>query len=410
MKDFFPGYSRKNETEIKNIWQNGIIMFDTNVLLNLYRYSKSTRETIVNLIGKFKSQIWLPHQAALEYNKNRYEVIADQEKTYKEFTEKIIQIQRDLQTTSKPPFLSEKVHEELNNVFGKVNSEVKESIKKYCDYLKNDPIYQELSELFENRITDSFNEKQLTEIFKEGEKRFKDKVPPGYEDEKNKTGNRKYGDLVLWKQVIAKAKELGKPVLLITDERKNDWWWKIKDGRNMGPRHELVSEIKNEAKVDFHMYSSERFLSYGQTFLEEHINENALKEIQAMRNAEIEIENLIRLKQKQDMKNERNFALREKLSYLKDQKNKYEIILNRLKESKQQQNDLASNTQDNLETQEYIHSLNIQKAKLHQEMELLREKIQYDLDFDNTEDDLQNREIINYSKFLKYKDHIKDKI
>ncbi len=129
-----------------------------------------------------------------------------------------------------------------------------------------------------------------------------------------------------------------------------------------------------------------------------------------MRNAEIEIENLIRLKQKQDMKNERNFALREKLSYLKDQKNKYEIILNRLKESKQQQNDLASNTQDNLETQEYIHSLNIQKAKLHQEMELLREKIQYDLDFDNTEDDLQNREIINYSKFLKYKDHIKDKI
>ncbi len=259
MIDFFPGYIRKNETEIKNIFQNGIIMFDTNVLLNLYRYSKSTRETIVNLIGKFKSQIWLPHQAALEYNKNRYEVIADQEKTYKEFTEKIIQIQRDLQTTSKPPFLSEKVHEELNNVFGKVNSEVKESIKKYCDYLKNDPIYQELSELFENRITDSFNEKQLTEIFKEGEKRFKDKVPPGYEDEKNKTGNRKYGDLVLWKQVIAKAKELGKPVLLITDERKNDRWWKIKDGRNMGPRPEFFSDIKTYAKVVFLLYSSFSF-------------------------------------------------------------------------------------------------------------------------------------------------------
>ena len=267
MKDFFPGYSRKSEAEIKNIWQNGIIMFDTNVLLNLYRYSKSTRETIVSLIAKFKDQIWLPHQAALEYNKNRYEVIADQEKTYKEFIEKIIQIQKDLQTTSKPPFLSEKVHKELNKVFEKVNSEVEESIGKYCDYLKDDPIYTELGELFEGRITDEFDEEQLSKIYEEGEDRFKNKVPPGYEDEKNKSGNRKFGDLVLWKQVIAKAKELSKPVLLVTDERKNDWWWKIKDGRNMGPRHELVSEIKNEAQVDFHMYSSERFLSYGQTFL-----------------------------------------------------------------------------------------------------------------------------------------------
>jgi gliding motility-associated-like protein len=34
MKDFFPGYSRKSEVEINKIWQNGKIMFDTNVLLN----------------------------------------------------------------------------------------------------------------------------------------------------------------------------------------------------------------------------------------------------------------------------------------------------------------------------------------------------------------------------------------
>lgn len=110
MKDTFLGYSRKTENEIKKIWLNGIIVFDTNVLLNLYRYSKATRETFVDLIKKFKDKIWLPHQAALEYNKNRYEVISDQEKAYKEFIQKVVQIQKDLQSTSKPPFLSESVH------------------------------------------------------------------------------------------------------------------------------------------------------------------------------------------------------------------------------------------------------------------------------------------------------------
>ncbi|RSK38132.1 PIN domain-containing protein [Mangrovimonas spongiae] len=405
MKDFFPGYSRKSEAEIKNIWQNGIILFDTNVLLNLYRYSKSTRETIVNLIGKFKDQIWLPHQAALEYNKNRYEVIADQEKTYKEFTEKIIQIQKDLQTTSKPPFLSEKVHSELNEVFEKVNSEVEDSITKYCDYLKEDPIYKDLGSLFENRITEAFEEKELSKIYEEGEERFKNKVPPGYEDEKNKSGNRKYGDLVLWKQVMAKAKELGKPVLLVTDERKTDWWWKIKDGRNMGPRHELVAEIRKEANVDFHMYSSERFLSYGQTFLEEQINEKALKEIQAMKKAEME--HIRMLKRRQEREKERNLAIHDQLSFIR---HRYETLSERLKEIEQQQEDLMIDAQDNMEVQEYIHNLSIHKAELEQEMEHLREQlINHDrIEFDRSDKDIRRRKVLDYEKFLEYKKRRKE--
>ncbi len=92
MKELFPGYYRKTEDDIKRIWEHGIIMFDTNVLLNLYRYSESTQNTILELIMRFSNQIYLPHQAALEYNRNRYEVIAEQEKAYNEFLEKISQI------------------------------------------------------------------------------------------------------------------------------------------------------------------------------------------------------------------------------------------------------------------------------------------------------------------------------
>ena len=119
MKELFPGYCKKSESEIKEIWKHGIISFDANVLLNLYRYSDSTRDTILALIQKFPSQIFLPHQAALEYNRNRYEVISDQEKAYGEFLDKISQIQKDLQSSNKPPFLSSNIDKELNSIFEK---------------------------------------------------------------------------------------------------------------------------------------------------------------------------------------------------------------------------------------------------------------------------------------------------
>ena len=279
MKKYFPGFIKKSEKEIKDLWKNGMLCFDANILLNLYRYSESTQEEILNLIEKFQEIIWLPNQSALEYNRNRYEVIATQEKTYKEFTSKINQIENDLKSSSKPPFLSKKIHQALKKVFSDVNKEVADSINKYSGFLQEDKIYDRISEIFSGKISEPFSQEELDEIYSEGKKRYELKKPPGYEDEKNKNGIRKFGDLVLWKQIINKAKEIKRPMILITDERKGDWWWKIKDGRNMGPRQELIEEMRMEAKVDFHMYSSERFLSFGFEYIEEQINDKTLKEI-----------------------------------------------------------------------------------------------------------------------------------
>jgi rubrerythrin len=371
MKNTFPGYCKKSDNEIKKIWENGIILFDTNVLLNLYRYSDSTRDTILDLISKFSKQIYLPHQAGLEYNRNRYEVIAEQEKAYKEFLDKITQIQKDLQSTNKPPFLSTKIDKNLNSVFEDVSAEVQESIQKYCDYLKDDPIYNKISELFENRITEPFTIENLDKVYKEGEERYKMKIPPGFEDEKTKDGIRKFGDLILWKQVIEKAKELKKDVILITDERKIDWWWKIKDGRNMGPRQELVEEIKNQANVDFHMYSSERFLSYGQSFLKEQINQQALQEIQAMKKAEME--EIKRLRYREFKNSEIEIKLKDEITYLRskiESINEQKFVLNKRTES------LFKESIENPEIQEYIHNISIHEAELEEHKNELNSRIE----------------------------------
>jgi hypothetical protein len=374
MKDTFPGYRKKTDNEIKSLWKKGTICFDANVLLNLYRYSNSTRNAIVELIRKFEKNIWLPHQAALEYNRNRYEVIAAQEKAYKEFIDKISQIERDLQSTSKPPFLSEKVHLSLKKVFKDVNKEVDDSIKKYCDLLKSDPIYDDLTKIFENKISKPFDDENLKNIYKEGETRFEEKIPPGYEDEKNKKGDRKYGDLVLWKQIIEKAKETKKPIIFITDERKTDWWWKIKDGRNMGPRQELVEELMLEAKVEFHMYSSERFLSYGLSFLEEQIDRKALAEIQEMKRNEIEKLRRIKEIERRRFQESRSFE-REVSEEVNDYRERLKQIDEQIMGLRHHRHQLEFDSEENPEAHEFSESLRMQQRELSNEKKHLRNRI-----------------------------------
>ncbi len=378
MKDIFPGYSKKSDSEIKKIWDNGIICFDANVLLNLYRYSNDTRKALLDLVKKFSSQICLPHQSALEYNRNRYEVIADQEKAYKEFISKISQIESDLQSTSKPPFLSNKLHASLKKVFKEVNTEVENSIKKYCDFLQDDTIYSDLTSIFGNKITSEFSEEDLQKIYDEGEKRFDKKIPPGFEDEKTKQGNRKYGDLVLWKQIIAKAKKEKKPIILITDERKKDWWWKIKDGRNMGPRQELVEEMKKEANVDFHMYSSERFLSYGLDHLKERVNRKALEEIKEIKRAEIEEIERIKKRQYNEFikrKEEKANRDRERNNYLD---HKINVTQHKIDRHKHRLRMLEDQPFDKTNNEEELVHLSIDLKRLEERLEDLLKKRDYD--------------------------------
>jgi len=75
-----------------------------------------------------------------------------------------------------------------------------------------------------------------------------------------------FGDLLLWKQLLAEARD--RPicsVVFVTDDVKEDWWW-LADSegtKKIGARPELVEEIMREARVKyFKMYTSERFLAY----------------------------------------------------------------------------------------------------------------------------------------------------
>jgi hypothetical protein len=283
MKDKFIGYRKKSSSEIKKIWNDGFITFDANVLLNLYRYSETTRKEILRLIEKFNKKIFLTHQSCLEFHRNRFEVISEQENIYKDFIVSIIKIEDDLNSKSKHPFLSDKLQNKLNKVLNEVKKETKGNEKYYCDLILGDEIYNEIDKLFKGKVEEDYTPDELNSIIEEGKKRFNEKIPPGFEDEKDKSGIRAYGDLILWKQIIDNAKRNNKPIILVTDEKKKDWWWKLKNGKTIGPRQELVEEIKKEANVAFHLYSTEKFIEYGLDYLNEKSNPKVVEEIKELR-------------------------------------------------------------------------------------------------------------------------------
>lgn len=259
MKELFRGYYKLTDEEISSLWSDGFVSFDTNVLLNIYRYSEETRNELFGIIEKFSKQIWLPYHVAYEFHKNRVTVIADQinvyENTIKQFAELETQIIKNL----KAPHLS-------NDILKNFEATIKEALadlenkKKFCkDLLYNDHILEKISALFNSKVGQPFSDEEIKEIEKEGDERFKKKVPPGFKDS-DKSENR-FGDLIIWKELIQKATSEQRPFLFIIDDVKDDWWLNVM-GQKVAPRYELRQELFIKAKQLFHLYTTDRFIEF----------------------------------------------------------------------------------------------------------------------------------------------------
>jgi hypothetical protein len=80
----FFGFYYPTPDQFQELWDKALFALDANVLLNLYRYPKSASSDLLGALGKVKDRLWLPHQAALEYQINRLAVISEQISKYED--------------------------------------------------------------------------------------------------------------------------------------------------------------------------------------------------------------------------------------------------------------------------------------------------------------------------------------
>jgi len=299
MRKQLPGYYRPTQEEFDNLWENGLIILDTNVLLNLYRFSKTTSNELLETIRRYADKLWLPHQVAKEYQKNRINVISEQKEGYNDLVTSLIKYENAISTKfseySRHPFIEvKKLQKPIQKSFFDVKTELQNLEKSHPDFISDDPIWDELTRLYDGKTGEEYSEARLQEIYNEGKKRYELKIPPGYEDkEKSKNNdNEHFGDLILWYQIIDEAKSSNKPIIFVTDEKKDDWWYK-QNGQTIGPKPELVEEIQKKSHVSFYMYNSDRFLRFAQEKLKQTVNQEALSELREIR-SEDEIAEVMR--------------------------------------------------------------------------------------------------------------------
>ncbi|TAJ47313.1 MAG: hypothetical protein EPO52_12500 [Herbiconiux sp.] len=231
MRELFPGYNGHDEADLQKMWESALIVVDTNVLLDLYAQTPKTRSAMVNLLLSQKERMWIPHQVALEFQRNK-----DGKR------ESATASHRSLGNTIKQQRANtKKAIEDLKRF--NVNLDVEKRLASYFraagalaqavtdakgdfeqDTSRGDPVLKVVEELFPvERIGPAFKETQLSKHRKLGLERYAAQVPPGWADLDSKTGDRVFGDYFLWVQTMRYAMKTKQDVILVTNEQKADW-------------------------------------------------------------------------------------------------------------------------------------------------------------------------------------------
>lgn len=277
MREMFPGFYYEYPTgeELANLWQKAVFVFDANMLLNVYRYSPEAVNRYFEILVRLKNQIWVPYQAVYEYHQNRKEAIHKQNKKYNDISNDLENISRKLRALLgndrnkhiiDPQVLINKILDEIETSKSAVKEKKKQD-KTISNILKNDTYRGRLEELFRNKVGKPYLKNELQVIYQQAEQRFALEIPPGWMDEATKDDVKKYGDVVLWFQIIDYVRYQQKPVIFVTDDVKRDWW-KIKEDQTIEqPLPELVQEMFNETGMLLFMYQGYDFIDNATKFL-----------------------------------------------------------------------------------------------------------------------------------------------
>ena len=289
MRKQFEGYYAPTSDELAALWGRGLVVLDANALLNLYRYTETTAEEFLKTLRSIQDRLWLPYQAGLEFHTRRLDVIDQQIQAY--------EVIANAMDTAKKTIASEanrfKRHPRID--VGELLAQYEDAMSKVVasheaarDAYKNsastsphvDPVLDAVTELFAGRVGDSFTAEELAAIYQEGQARYEKSIPPGFKDARKPEPGR-YGDLVIWREMLRKGALDKLPMIFVTDDRKEDWWWEFL-GKTVGPRVELVEEYAAVSGARIHFYTPEQFLRYATNNIAAAVSKESIGEVGAV--------------------------------------------------------------------------------------------------------------------------------
>lgn len=344
-KEFLEMHQEKE----KKLFKEAAIYFDTSSLLDLYFFSEDVQQDIFeNIFSKIGKKLYVSDHSLFEFFKNKQTVLLKPAHTYKNLMKigsqskkdndggHLEKIERSLKNLSEKgfsdiviqgnefstktkkktrhPYVDDELHEafedkihdfkrrfnsivsdfseEFVELKSNIENQINTKISKIEGNILNDKLERLITEYFTPTET-NYPFAKLLEIVEEGELRYRNKIPPGYEDFKVKEGIQKYGDLICWKQILEHANKHKKPAILVCDDVKPDW---VAEQR---PRLELIKEYLDATNQPFWMYNLSDFIYKAGTYFDSQMGEATLDEVEQLKDKnerkqfDLELKNII---------------------------------------------------------------------------------------------------------------------
>ncbi|WP_153040568.1 PIN-like domain-containing protein [Actinoplanes sp. TFC3] len=271
--------------------QSGLIALDANALLHLYRVTPQAREQILATLGRIQDRLWIPHQAALEFHRNRLNAVVGKmhqfgvtrqtlsqapAKAIAEVRKAISQLVDFREYNMTERTWNPEAHgldeasilKRLEGLIDPALAELKilqaEHDISPRDIVRTDHVLQHLESITKGRIGQPYDLSRLMKLVREAiDFRFPNEIPPGYKDAAKKpTDYGAAGDYILWRQVLDRvAQDPGiRMVALVTNDVKADWWVHDKHGEPEQSRPELRQELLELTGAELSLLTLSSFL------------------------------------------------------------------------------------------------------------------------------------------------------
>lgn len=291
-KEFYGFYRKSFSADTANE-TNTIIVFDTNSLLNVFRFSPKASEEYFRTIKKIQNWVYIPYLVALEFHFHKKETLLDVENKVKDFENLFAkkwgkigsEFSKDLfkgfsfrdfksGNSSDSKKLEQTLSKEIMDILNKDKEQIEnktfDEIKKMNT--RQNRTFTELIEIMQEKTGAKYDQEEISDIQKEGTQRYSKKIPPGFGDSGKKDVRiyggieyeQKFGDLIIWKDMIKKATATNiNNVIFVTSDgksdKKHDLVYKV-NSKIIGARIELIEEMKTQANADIFIMDELEFM------------------------------------------------------------------------------------------------------------------------------------------------------
>ena len=280
----FEYYFRPDQDRVRMAFKSGLIVLDTNVLLNVLRYSPSARRELLQVLADVAERCFVPHQVAFEYNRNRVQVVSDRRVELDGIAQEVLAIRGDLrilvnkltrrQTLSSPD--AERLEEAVTVFFAALADAQAEAAGKYdlkpeAIVGRKDEWTERLEVILANRVADKPSDEVLAIDRAEGERRKSEKLAPGFKDKEN-------GDYLWWAETLRHPSLSGRALLVVSDDAaKGDWRFEVQ-GFAIGPHPILAEDVAKAGGTDLILLTTPELLQLVGNLSPNKVSEETLAE------------------------------------------------------------------------------------------------------------------------------------